>query len=149
MPSWANSLWGADWFLDGWLKEIYVALQNNSPRLAAMGIRALLEHVMISKVGDQGTFVKHVEAFVGAGYLPAKQAESLSAILDAGHATIHRGWQPSDADINTLLDITESILATVYIHTGQVEALRKKVPPNQRWVTKAPVASSRSPGEEA
>jgi hypothetical protein len=108
--------------------EIYVAVQNDSPRLAAMGIRALLEHVMIEKVGDLGKFGRHVQAFQQAGYLPAKQAESLETILDAGHATIHRSWKPAKGDIQTLLDITESIIETVYIHGRRVEALRKRVP---------------------
>jgi hypothetical protein len=36
------------------LEEIYIATQNNLPRLAIMGIRALLEHIMIDKVTDQG-----------------------------------------------------------------------------------------------
>ena len=38
------------------LREIYIALHNNSRRLAGMGIRALLEHIMIEKVNDQGSF---------------------------------------------------------------------------------------------
>ncbi|SHL40013.1 hypothetical protein SAMN05216428_102279 [Nitrosospira sp. Nsp11] len=45
-----------DKFVEEFLNEIYVALQNNLPRLATMGVRALLEKIMISKVGDQGTF---------------------------------------------------------------------------------------------
>jgi hypothetical protein len=38
------------------LTEIYAAVNGGQHRLAAMGIRALLERVMINKVGDQGTF---------------------------------------------------------------------------------------------
>ena len=41
-----------DLFVEGLLREIYAALQNNLPSLAAMGIRALLEKIMISRVGD-------------------------------------------------------------------------------------------------
>jgi len=39
------------------MKEVYIALQNNSRRLCAMGIRATLEHTMIDKIGDHGKFV--------------------------------------------------------------------------------------------
>lgn len=87
---------------------------------------------MIEKVGDLGSFARHIEAFKQAGYLTPKQAESLEAILDAGHATIHRSWKPSSDDVNTLLDITESILAEVYVHGKKVEALRKRVPPSTK-----------------
>src|SRR5687768_8893142 len=36
------------------LYEIYQAVHGGQYRLAAMGVRALLEQVMIAKVGDQG-----------------------------------------------------------------------------------------------
>lgn len=110
------------------LQEVYIAVQNGSRRLAAMGIRAALEHVMIEKVGDHGSFSVNIAKFQQDGHIAANEAEHLAAILDAGHATIHRGWKPEACDISTLLDITEGIINTVYIHPDQVEALRKNVP---------------------
>jgi hypothetical protein len=44
--------------LDDLLKEIYRATENALPRLAVMGIRALLEKIMVLKVGDHGNFCK-------------------------------------------------------------------------------------------
>ncbi|STV71198.1 Uncharacterised protein [Klebsiella michiganensis] len=41
-------------------REIYIALKNNMPRLAIMGVRALLELVMIEKIGDQGVIYKKI-----------------------------------------------------------------------------------------
>src|SRR5262249_58142817 len=38
------------------LHEIYEAVHGGQYRLAAMGIRALLEQIMVSKVGDRGSF---------------------------------------------------------------------------------------------
>src|ERR1700683_4646541 len=38
------------------LSEIYIAVQNNASSLASMGIRALLEALMVKKVGDQRSF---------------------------------------------------------------------------------------------
>src|SRR5260370_4677386 len=72
------------------MSEIYTAVQNDSRRLAAMGIRAALEQVMIDKVSDQGRFAANVDALQKKGYLSTRQALVLSSILDAGHATIHR-----------------------------------------------------------
>ena len=51
------------------LTEVHKAIQGNMPRLAAMGIRSLIEHVMISKVGDQGSFNLHLNAFEKGGYI--------------------------------------------------------------------------------
>lgn len=110
------------------MREIYSAVQNDSRRLAAMGIRAALEQVMIDKVGDQGRFKDNVDALQEKGYLSTRQAFDLNSILDAGHATIHRGWEPTNDDIATLLDITESIIESVYLHENRVRALDKNVP---------------------
>ncbi|WP_371851449.1 DUF4145 domain-containing protein [Duganella sacchari] len=42
---------------------MYVAISSSALRLATLGVRALLEHVMIEKVGDNGSFKKNLEAF--------------------------------------------------------------------------------------
>jgi hypothetical protein len=108
--------------------EVYTAVQNASLRLAAMGIRAALERVMIDRVGDGGSFKANMDAFQGAGYLSLRQAMSLDSILEAGHAAIHRGWEPSNNDIITLLDVAESLIETVYLHEHPARDLDKKLP---------------------
>jgi hypothetical protein len=45
------------------LHEIYQAVRGGQLRLAIMGIRAVIEQVMIEKVGDQGAFVRNLDAF--------------------------------------------------------------------------------------
>jgi Domain of unknown function (DUF4145) len=110
------------------MREVYTAVQNDSRRLAAMGIRAALESVMIEKVGDQGKFKANVDALQQAGYLSVRQALSLDSILEAGHAAIHRGWEPTNADIVTLLDITESIMEVVYLHEHRARDLDNNIP---------------------
>jgi hypothetical protein len=54
------------------LLEIYTALQNDLPALAAMGIRAVIEHVMVEKVGDTGTIGGNVKTFIEQGYIAPK-----------------------------------------------------------------------------
>jgi hypothetical protein len=132
-PDWFAELWmelsGGDDFVETLLKEIYVALQNNLPSLAAMGVRALLERVMISKTGDQGTFAANMAAFEKLGFVSRIQRERVEAILEAGHATIHRSFTPSTTDVITLVDIAEHIVETVYLHESKIAALNKRVPP--------------------
>jgi hypothetical protein len=43
--------------------EIYQAVCGGQLRLAVIGVRALIEQVMIHKVGDNGSFVKNLDAF--------------------------------------------------------------------------------------
>jgi hypothetical protein len=45
------------------VQEVYRAVDGGQHRLAAMGIRALLEQVMIMKVGDVPTFNAKLDEF--------------------------------------------------------------------------------------
>ena len=110
------------------LREIYVALYNDARRLAVMGTRALLEQMIVHKVGDNGSFAKNIEAFCAAGFISQKQKGKLETILEAGHAAIHRAFHPSQEDLNVLIDITESIVETVYAHEEKVKELKRRVP---------------------
>jgi Domain of unknown function (DUF4145) len=93
-----------------------------------MGIRALLEQIMISKCGDRGSFTKNLEQFQAAGFISPMQHQRLETILEAGHATIHRSFRPSTDDLITLIVIAESIVEVVYIHGPKVEQLNKRLP---------------------
>src|SRR5262249_39526316 len=110
------------------MEEIYLALQSGSRRLVAMGIRTALEQVMRAKVGDHRRFSSFLDAFQAEHYISIRQRNNLEAIINAGHASAHRGWQPSDPEISTLLDITEGIVETVFIHEWRAAQLDKKVP---------------------
>jgi len=114
------------------VREIYATLQNGQPHLAAMGIRSLLERIMISKVRDQHTFTNNLQAFHDKGFVSSVQKQQLETILEAGHATVHRSFTPSEDDVLTLIDIAESIVESVYLHGAKVAALRKRVPKRSR-----------------
>lgn len=131
-PDWFPTLWLElqfdDEFVEDLLKEIYVALQNNLPRIATMGVRALLEQIMISKGEDQGTFAKNIAKFEELGHVSKIQRVRLEAILDAGHAAMHRAYKPKVGEVITLLDITEHIVESVFLHEGKVAELKKAIP---------------------
>lgn len=120
------------------LSEIYVATQNNLLRLAAMGVRSLLESIMISKVGDHRAFAANAKEFEQKGYVSKVQKENLLAILDAGSATVHRNYSPSRKDVVTLIDIAEHIIESVYIHEPKVKELSARVPKRSKHVPQNP-----------
>jgi hypothetical protein len=93
-----------------------------------MGVRALLEQIMISKSGDHGTFAKNIAEFEKIGHVSKLQRERLEAILEAGHAAIHRAYKPGVKDVITLLDITEHIVESVFLHEAKIRELSKRVP---------------------
>lgn len=123
------------------LKEIYVGVQNDMKMIATMGVRALLEYVMVDSVGDQGAFTKNLKEFQGQGFISSKQEEILEAVLEAGHATIHRAYQPSYEDLHTCIDIAESVLQTVYVHPDKATELKSRVPKRIKVSTKSSTAS--------
>ena len=102
-PRWLPELYlaipAADRSVQDLLQEIYVALQNGSLRLATMGIRALLEHVMVEKVSDQGSFKGNLNTFESRGFISKSQRAVLEPVLEAGHATMHRSFKPTPSQL--------------------------------------------------
>ena len=131
-PKWINDLiwsFGFNDFVSGIIHEIYIALQNNSRRLAAMGVRTLIEYIMIDKVGDNGTFYKNLNEFHTQGFISKVQKEILEPIIEAGHATMHRSFNPPKNDLLILIDVAESIVESIYINKQKAKKISKNIPP--------------------
>jgi hypothetical protein len=52
----------------------------------------------------------------------------MTDILDAGHAAMHRGYKPSEADLITALDIAEGIVSAIYVHAEKARSVASRVP---------------------
>src|SRR5260370_10816818 len=135
MPSWMF-LWSiglgrnrGDAAIGAVLMEVFQAVDGGQYRLAAMGIRALLEQVMIQKVGDLPTFDQKLDEFQKQGYISAIQRDAMRATLDVGDAAMHRAFLPTEQDLTLALDIVEGILAPIYDHRTEAERMADKVPP--------------------
>ncbi|MEO6002294.1 MAG: DUF4145 domain-containing protein [Opitutus sp.] len=119
------------------MKELYVALQNDCHAASTMLMRAIFEHTMIDKAGDQGTFAKNLKKFEELGFIGKMQAAVVGSMLEAGHASIHRAFIPKRTDIVTLVDILEGVLELIYVHVPKADELKKRIPaknkkPNQQ-----------------
>jgi hypothetical protein len=125
------------------LFEIYQAVEGGQHRLATMGIRALLEQVMIAKVGDHGTFSENMDAFQTHGYISVIQFDILRRVMDLGHGAMHRGFNPTGDELNLALDIIETMIGTIFHHHQESENLTKRMPPRPRRVGK-PGAADKS-----
>ena len=110
------------------IDEIYEAVNAGQHRLATMGIRSLLETIMIAKVGDQGCFRANLQGFRDQGYISAVQYDGMSAVLDAGHATTHRLFKPSPSELSAALDIAEGVFGAIYIQSEQALQLSDRIP---------------------
>jgi len=135
MPTWMF-LWSlglgkakGDAAIGAVMMEVYQAVAGGQYRLAAMGIRALLEQVMIQKVGDLKTFDMKLDAFQNGGSISAIQRDAMRATLDVGDAAMHRAFLPSEQDLTLALDIIEGVLAPIYDHRTEAEKMADRVPP--------------------
>jgi hypothetical protein len=144
MPSWMfwlsiglveNDEEGA---LGALLTEIFQAVDGGQYRLAAMGIRALLEQVMISKIGDLATFDQKLDEFQKQGYISLLQRDSMRATLHVGDAAMHRGFVPTEQELNVALDVVEGVFAPIFGHRSESEKLTDRVPPRAPRSPKKP-----------
>ncbi|WP_292035766.1 DUF4145 domain-containing protein [Mesorhizobium sp.] len=115
------------------LSEIYSSLQNDSRRSAAMAIRSVIETIMIDKINDQGTLGKNVDAFIAAGFVPPASEKFFREILiEAGNAAMHRAWKPTEAQLNTMMDLTEWLVSSIYIHPEQAATVQGQLPARKK-----------------
>ncbi len=120
------------------MREVYEAVNNDSRRLVAMGVRTVLDIVFVDKVKDIGGFKAKLLELQKAGYLSLRQAGSLDTVLEVGHAAIHRAWEPTENDISTALDITENLIEDLYLHEPAAAHLDKRVPKRQAQADPVP-----------
>ncbi len=108
--------------------EIYIAMQNSCRSLAIMGIRALLERIMVENCGNQGTFQKNIDRFEREGFISSIQKTAIVSVLEIGHAAIHRAFEPKSNELISALDITENIIESIYINETKAKRITKNVP---------------------
>ena len=118
-------------FIPELFHELYVSIQNDCRRSAAMAVRAILEQVMIDKVGDQGSFVANVREFQSKGFISVAQQQFLETVIEAGHATMHRAFKPSKEDLIALVNIAESVVESVYVNEHRAALLKSRIPPKK------------------
>jgi len=126
-PKW---FWLIDrnWHIAKLFDEVYMAIHNSANALASMGIRSIIESVMIDKVSDSGTFAKNLKNFQEKGYVSRIQVDALTVALELGHASIHRGHVPEEYQVSIALDITEALVHQLYVVPETAEFARKNIP---------------------
>jgi hypothetical protein len=102
--------------------ETLKALSNQSPVLAGIGLRALLETVCKEKNATGRDLLKKIDSLVSAGILTPAGAAILHKIRTLGNAAAHEMKPHSDKQLGLAMDIVEHLLKDVYILPKQVES---------------------------
>jgi hypothetical protein len=111
--------------------EIYQSLSLGIIRLPLMGARTLLDLYMVEKVGDVGPFEKKLQKLVDGNFISSTSKALLEVALEYGHAAIHRNYQPTQQEMNDVLDIIENLLQTEAL-SDKTKDLKKNVPKHKR-----------------
>jgi hypothetical protein len=114
------------------MRQVYSALDSNSRGLALMGARAVVDIVLVEKVGDCGGFLEKLQAAETTGVIGSKNRNVLAVALDAGNAAAHRGYQATADDVNAVMDIVENLLQAVYHLESLADRLKQTTPPRQK-----------------
>ncbi|MGH9635813.1 MAG: DUF4145 domain-containing protein, partial [Candidatus Angelobacter sp.] len=110
------------------LDEIYRSLDANNRRLPMMGARALVDMVIMEKVGDIGGFKEKLIGLEKAGFISSKGRDVLYAALNVGNAAAHRGHAATASEVAAVMDIVENMLQGLYIFPETSKNLRKTTP---------------------
>jgi hypothetical protein len=136
LPKWTSDL---DRKTASLLREIYGALENSLPVVASSGIRTVLDRLAVAAVGDVGTFRDKLAAMEKKGLLDSDERQIMSAVIDAGSASAHRGFSPDKETVIAMLDIAEELLAKIEVGpkrkarlARKAKAITAKVPPRPR-----------------
>jgi len=118
--------------IDRLVEEVFIALQNRSFRLVAMGLRALMDALMNATIGDCGGFEEKIKEMIDAGLLSKVQMEVLEPTLELGHAATHRGHAPTGNQVEAALGVVMSMLELFFVQKNSVTTILKGIKPRAK-----------------
>jgi hypothetical protein len=114
VPTWIFSLDKKYIYL---LSEIYATFNAKSYTLCLMGARTVIDMFIIDKIGDVGTFKDKMHKLEEQKFISVVERECLDATIDAGNASAHRGYMPSEEVLHSIIDIIEHLMKTLILPT--------------------------------
>ena len=113
-------------YLPSSVRQIYdetlLALSNQAPILAGIGLRALLETVCKEKQAVGSDLLKKIDNLVTTGILTPASAAILHKIRTLGNAAAHEVKPHSEKQLGLAMEISEHLLKDVYVLPRQVES---------------------------
>ncbi len=109
------------------LEETYTALHADSRRLAMMGVRALIDAVIRHNVDDQHNFSQGLRALKEKSLISEQDCRIIEVAIEAGHASTHRGHEPTVKDVNVAIDIVERLIHAEILDK-KAEVLKNSTP---------------------
>lgn len=125
LPPWVSELPEG---LAALLKETYQAKAQGWNRLTAMGIRTLFDMISVEALSrDAKTFKEKLDEMVREEHLVPTQRENLHAMVEAGNAAAHRGFNPPPEMVDTMWEIALNALHS-FVLRRRAEKLKDETP---------------------
>ena len=109
--------------------ETLKALNSQSPILAAIGLRALIESICLEQKTKAKTLAKGIDELADIGLLSKKQAEFLHNHRFMGNQAAHEIVAPKPEHLVAAIDIAETLLKTIHVLPDMADQL--KTPPTK------------------
>ena len=107
-------------------KETLAALANDSPILAGIGIRALVEAVCKERNASGRNLEKRIDDLVTLGVLTASGSEILHSLRLVGNEAAHEAKPHTKNELLVGMDVVENLLNTVYLIPKKADSLPKR-----------------------
>ena len=109
------------------LSEVYAAFNNSGYRLAMMGLRTIVDIFIVENIGDKGTFKQKLQLLKAEGYVSNSQFELLDTSIEAGNASAHRGYKPSEEALISVIEVVEHLLKPLALQS-KLSNLKDEIP---------------------
>lgn len=121
--------------------ETLTVLSGNAPILAAIGIRAIIESICKDLKTGKRNLEKNIDALADLGHLSKGQAELLHKHRFMGNVAAHEIQPAKPANLIAALEITETLLKTIYV-LPRMAATLPQPPPKKTAQQGAPGKSA-------
>jgi len=127
-PAWAERLTFVDTDLSALMDSVYKALENELDVLAAIAIRTVFDRASELLGIDPGrSFGEKLDDLLALGKIGAEEREILDTLTDAGSAAAHRGWKPTQEELDTMLSSIEGFIHRSFVLGDAIKKLRDRV----------------------
>jgi hypothetical protein len=144
-PEWLEILFNSDPTLHSILTQMYVALDNESNILAAIGLRTALDRATeCLGIDPAETFENKLNELHRKGWIGESERDVLFVVTDAGNAAAHRGWNPDNSQALQLVRSLEAFLLRAFIVGNDALQIKEKLPekPKRHRASKLKVIKS-------
>ena len=133
IPKWVRQLDWTDKTLADLLRDVYKAINEDLEVLATIGMRIVFDRASeLLGVNPETTFANKLEQLVGNGHIGLSERKALDVLTNAGSAAAHRGWKPTEYQLDALATIMEQFVHRTMVTADTADELGQRIPKRRK-----------------